>query len=203
MTVSANQIELSKTQLTKGDVVIVYFGANDSKVDTYSQEAMLPFRLIPGYVRILGGLRIKLRLRIADWIWLETVRPADRTLENASRNASNVESLLSKMNKQVTDHEARFIALLQPNIFTKKMYTSKDQKIYNRAKINPRIVKLQYNEYLKALRNKRWFKLTTDSIDTHPGTPYLDSWHLDSSGNELVANSIFELIKGDLSEKHV
>ena len=201
MTVNANCVELLKTPLTKSDIVIVYFGANDSKLDTYFQRAIFPFRFLPGYIKILGGLRIKLRLRVAEWIWLETVKPADRTLKNSQINARNVDDSLTEMYQYVTNAGAKFFALLQPNIFTKKIYTNRDLEIYNRSKINPKIVKLQYNEYLKALGDKEWFHLTTSAIDTHPNTPYLDWCHVNSSGNSLIARSIFDIIKGDFIEK--
>ena len=203
MTVGANQTELSKTKISSGDIVVVYFGANDSKLDTYSQEAIFPFRIIPGYIKILGGLRIKFKLRVAEWLWLETIRPASRTRENAVINAKNVETLLSQMSEQTVIAGARFIALLQPNIFTKKTYTSRDLEIHNRSKINPKIVKLQYNEYIKALGRKQWFYPVTNALDEHFGSAYLDWCHLDSSGNDLVASRISKIVKGDQSENIV
>ncbi|MFM8249502.1 MAG: SGNH/GDSL hydrolase family protein [Acidimicrobiaceae bacterium] len=200
MTVRANQIELAKLRLKANDIVVVYFGANDSKLDVYLQVARMPFRFIPGYTKILGFLRIKLKLRVAEWIWLETVKPADRTLKNAEINAENVEVALIDMNHQALEAGAMFFALLQPNVFTKKSYSKRDLEIHNRSKINPRIVKIQYNEYIKRLRKYPWFHTITDSLDTHPDTPYLDWCHLDSSGNNLVAKSMFNLIKKEKSK---
>lgn len=200
MTVRANQIELAKLRLKANDIVVVYFGANDSKLDVYLQVARVPFRFIPGYTKILGFLRIKLKLRVAEWIWLETVKPADRTLKNAEINAENVEVALIDMNHQALEAGAMFFALLQPNVFTKKSYSKRDLEIHNRSKINPRIVKIQYNEYIKRLRKYPWFHPITDSLDTHPDTPYLDWCHLDSSGNNLVAKSMFNLIKKEKSK---
>lgn len=201
MTVKTSCTELLKTPITKGDVVIVYFGANDSKLDTYSQRAIFPFRCLPGYIKVLGGLRIKLKLRIAEWIWLETVRPADRTLKNSYTNAKSVRASLSEMHHYAISADAKFFALLQPNVFTKKVHTIRDLEIYNQSKINPKIVKLQYNEYLKSLHDQEWFHSTTSAIDTHQNTPYLDWCHLNPSGNSLVAESIFDIIKGKLNEK--
>ena len=195
MTVRANQAEFAKLSLKTGDVVIVYFGVNDSKLDVYLQEAKKPFRFIPGYTKLLGFLRIKLKLRVAEWIWLETVKPAVRTLKNAESNAQDVEVVLNEMHQLALKAEATFFALLQPNVFTKKSYSKRDLEIHNRSKINPRIVKIQYNEYIKRLSKYPWFRPITDAVDSHPRTPYLDWCHLDSSGNNLVAKSIFSLIK--------
>jgi lysophospholipase L1-like esterase len=195
MTVRANQTEFAKLSLKTGDFVVVYFGANDSKLDIYLQVAKAPFRFIPGYTKLLGFLRITLKLRIAEWIWLETVKPADRTLKNAETNAQDVELALNEMYQQAIKAEATFLALLQPNVFTKKSYSKRDLEIHNRSKINPRIVKIQYNEYLKRLSRYPWFRPLTDALDSHPETPYLDWCHLDSSGNSLVAKSVFNLIK--------
>lgn len=199
MTVRANQTEFAKIQLKSGDIVIVYFGANDSKLDVYLQVAKVPFRFIPGYTKLLGFLRIKLKLRVAEWIWLETVKPADRTLKNAETNAQDVEMVLNEMHQQALKTEATFFALLQPNVFTRKSYSKRDLEIHSRSKINPRIVKIQYNEYIKRLSKYPWFRPITDAIDSHPRTPYLDWCHLDSSGNNLVAKSIFSLIKEEKS----
>lgn len=195
MTVRANQTELAKLRLKADDIVIIYFGANDSKLDVYLQTANVPFRFIPGYTKVLGFLRIKLKFRVAEWIWLETVKPADRTLKNAELNAQDVEVALNDMNHQVLGVGAMFFALLQPNVFTKKSYSKRDLEIHNRSKINPRIVKIQYNEYIKRLSKYPWFRPITDSLDTHPDTPYLDWCHLDASGNNLVSRSMFDLIK--------
>lgn len=194
MTVRANQTELAKLQLKAGDIVIVYFGANDLKLDVYLQMAKVPFRFIPGYTKFLGFLRIKLKLRVAEWVWLETVIPADRTVKNAEMNAENVEVALIEMNHQALEAGAMFFALLQPNVFTKKSYSKRDLEIHKRSKINPRIVKIQYNEYMKRLSKHPWFRPITDSLDSHPETPYLDWCHLDASGNSLVAKSLFDLI---------
>jgi lysophospholipase L1-like esterase len=195
MTVRANQTELAKLEIKANDIVIVYFGANDSKLDVYLQVAKVPFRLIPGYTKLLGFFRIKLKLRVAEWIWLETVKPADRTLKNAKSNAQDVEVALNEINQKVLRAGAMFFALLQPNVFTKKSYTQRDLEIHNKSKINPRIVKIQYNEYKKSLSKYPWFHSLTDSLDGHPATPYLDWCHLEASGNNLVAKSIFDLIK--------
>jgi hypothetical protein len=199
MTVRANQTELSKLRLKANDIVIVYFGVNDSKLDVYSQVARVPFRFIPGYTQILGFLRVKLKLRVAEWIWLETVKPADRTLRNAEINAQDVEVALNQMNQQVLGAGAMFFALLQPNVFTKKSYSKRDLEIHNRSKINPRIVRIQYKEYIKRLSYYSWFSPLTHTLDSHPETPYLDWCHLDASGNNLVAKSIFSLIKKEKS----
>lgn len=202
MTVSANKVELAKTSLTANDWVIFYFGANDSKLDTYSQVAKKPFRWIPGYTSVLGLLRIKLKLRVAEWIWLETVKPADRTLENASKNATSAKSVLMEANEFVLKSGAKFLALLQPNVFTKKQYSTRDLEIHKRSKINPKIVKLQYNEYLQVLQGMAWFNHVTNALDDQVSTSYLDWCHLDSRGNELVAKSIFRLLESGNDEKN-
>ncbi|MFM8505247.1 MAG: hypothetical protein ACKOBB_09465 [Acidimicrobiaceae bacterium] len=121
-------------------------------------------------------------------------------MKNAEINAENVEVALIDMNHQALEAGAMFFALLQPNVFTKKSYSKRDLEIHNRSKINPRIVKIQYNEYIKRLRKYPWFHPITDSLDSHPETPYLDWCHLDSSGNNLVAKSMFNLIKKEKSK---
>ena len=194
MTVRANQTELTKLRLEADDVVIVYFGVNDSKL-VYLQEVKLPFSFIPGYTNILGFLRIKLKLKVAEWIWLETVRPANRTLENVKSNAEDVETALLEMSEYTSRAGAVFFAFLQPNVFTKKAYTKRDLEVHNRSKINPRVVRLQYSEYTKKISKYPWFYSLTDSFDSCPGTPYLDWCHIDALGNDLVAKSIFKLIR--------
>jgi len=201
MTVKASFDLLTSTQISAKDCIVFYFGVNDSKLDTYLQKAIAPFSLIPGYIKILGGLRILLKLRIAEWLWLETVKPADRTVVNARANATKVAKTLQEARDYVTNNGAMFFAILQPNIFTKKNYTIQDHEISKRSKINPRIVKLQYLEYLNVLNGKNWFRQLTDAIDQHEKSPYLDWNHLDQSGNEIIANKIFKLIETELVPK--
>ena len=203
MTVNSNKIELMKTTLSANDWVIFYFGVNDAKLDTYVQVAKKPFYWIPGYTKILGFLRIILKLRVAEWIWLETVKPADRTLKNASRNATNISENLAEASEYVSRSGAKFLALLQPNVFTKKVYSSRDLEIHKRSKINPKIVKLQYNEYLRVLQDKNWFNNIVDALDSQTSTSYLDWNHLDNKGNELVAKSIFDFVERGEDEKNI
>jgi len=201
MTASTNKVELAKTHLTTNDWVIFYFGVNDSRL-VYHQVARRPFYWIPGYTSVLGLLRIKLKLRVAEWIWLETVKPANRTLKDASENATSVKSVLIEANEFVLKSGAKFLALLQPNVFTKKQYSTRDLEIHKRSKINPKIVKLQYNEYLRVLQGMAWFNHVTNALDDQVPTSYLDWCHLDSRGNELVAKSIFRLLESGNDEKN-
>ena len=198
MTVKANYDLLVSTQIHPEDCVVFYFGVNDSKLETYLQQAKLPFSLIPGYIKVLGGLRILLRLRIAEWLWLETVKPADRTIKDVLANAANVSEILHEAFNYVTKNGASFLAILQPNIFTKKNLTRRDTEIYKKSKINPRIVKLQYAGYLNALSDKPWFRQLTNEVDGHKTSPYIDWNHLDESGNELIARKILKLIETEI-----
>jgi lysophospholipase L1-like esterase len=150
MTVKGNKFELSKQKLEAGDIVIVYFGVNDSKLNVYSQIAIVPFNLIPGYIKSLGFLRIKFKLRVAEWIWRETVKPADRTLRTVERYTQDIESTLIEMNQQTLKSGATFFALLQPNIFTKRSNTVEEFEMIQRGKTKPQSSRLQDNHFKKA-----------------------------------------------------
>jgi len=198
MTLARNLEFLKNTTLQRGDLVVVLFGVNDAKGVLYRQRTRLPFRLIPGYRLILGLLRLKLRLRLAHWLWLETVHPAPRTTHEAHQNAVRVAETLDEMSNLAERAGARFVACLQPNLFTKERLTERDRQL-----ISPntaRLITLQYSRYRETLRNKPWFRDLASAIDSHLTSPYLDWVHVNSSGNQLLAKAIRDaLVTGNLT----
>jgi len=194
--VRANFIELQQIEVKPGDFVIVYFGVNDAKVNNFFQKATRPLNLWPGYIQLLGFLRIKLNLQVANWIWLETVQPDfDRQLNRSKVGAETLLADLMKIHCFSEQTGSKFIAILQPHIFTKRTsdtFETNQKKKY--ASSLEKVISLQYKAYLSSFSGFGWFQDFRHAFDTLDESPYLDWVHVNSSGNQRIAEEIFELV---------
>jgi lysophospholipase L1-like esterase len=194
--VRANFIELQQIEVKPGDFVIVYFGVNDAKVNNFFQKATRPLNLWPGYIQLLGFLRIKLNLQVANWIWLETVQPDfDRQLNRSKVGAETLLADLMKIHCFSGQTDSKFIAILQPHIFTKKTsdtFETNQKKKY--ASSLEKVISLQYKAYISSFSGFGWFQDFRHAFDTLDESPYLDWVHVNSSGNQRIAEEIFELV---------
>lgn len=192
--VEKNFADLSTIRLNKGDIVVVYFGFND-RFKGYKQKAIFPFSWIPAYVKVVGFLRLRMNLLIANWLWLETIGPSEDLIEEVDARTKDVVETLVKMKKFSETQNAKFVALLQPNLFTYRHYSLSSNWEKYRAGLD-----LQYRSYKIFLKQYSWFCDLTTGLDNVRPNPYTDSIHVDERGNKEIAMLIYRDIKPYLGE---
>ena len=192
--VEKNFADLSTIRLNKRDIVVVYFGFND-RFKGYKQKAIFPFSWIPAYVKVVGFLRLRMNLLIANWLWLETIGPSEDLIEEVDARTKDVVETLVKMKKFSETQNAKFVALLQPNLFTYRYYSLSSNWEKYRAGLD-----LQYRSYKFFLKQYSWFCDLTAGLDVVRPNPYTDSIHVDERGNKEIAMRVYREIKPYLGE---
>ena len=187
--VEKNFNDLTTVRLNKNDIVIVYFGFND-RWRNYRQKAIFPFCWIPAYVKVVGFLRLQMNLLIANWLWLETIGPSEDLIEEVDARTEGVVETLMKMKNFAETYNSKFVALLQPNLFTYKYYSHSLNWDKYRAGLN-----LQYRSYKIFLKQYSWFCDLTSCLDAVTPNPYTDAIHVDERGNKEIAKLIYREIK--------
>lgn len=131
-----------------------------------------------------------------------------RLLELGKEFRTNYIKNITQMSKYVESRKANFFHFLQPNLYTKSYFSNYEQSLMkNKVLVNRPIsviFKFAVPEMrassieLKNLKIKS-FDLTK-IFDDRKDEVYLDAVHVSDIGNEIIASSIFELIKDSLKK---
>lgn len=142
----------------------------------------------PGWIPLLGLLRIRLRLRIAQWVWLETVALDVTRQENLSRaRAESVQSTLDDLDRTIRRRGAAMLAVLQPHIWMKPQ-SSVEQRLRARMAVTtPVLLGYQYAAYRAALDGRSWFVDLSTHFEDSDATLFTDWAHTNGAGNEWIA----------------
>lgn len=195
-TVAGGLSTFDDSEVSSGDVVIVYFGVNDAKLNKYCQKPRGVFSLIPGWVSVIGFFRLKLKLRIAQWIWLETVHFDKKQQLAVSENRANeLVLLLDSWEAKVRARGGTFIAILQPHIWLKKRSEAEVALSRRVVVATPAVLNFQYAAFRKSIGNRAYFKTIELAFDGVSETTFTDWAHTNKRGNEIIANRFAMEIK--------
>lgn len=184
------------SEVSSGDVVIVYFGVNDAKLNKYCQKPRGIFSLIPGWVSIIGLFRLKLKLRIAQWIWLETVHLDKKQQIAVSKNrAHELMLVLDSWEAKVRARGGMFIAVLQPHIWLKKKSEAEIALSRRVVAATSTVLGFQYGAIRNSIGNREYFRTFELAFDGVSETTFTDWAHTNKRGNEIIAKRFAVEIK--------
>jgi lysophospholipase L1-like esterase len=187
-TIAGGLSTFDDSEVSSGDVVIVYFGINDAKLNRYCQKPRGAFSLIPGWVSVIGFFRLKLKLRIAQWIWLETVHLDKKQQLAVSENRANeLVLLLDSWEAKVRAKGGTFIAILQPHIWLKKRSEAEVALSRRVVVATPTVLNFQYAAFHKSIGNREYFRTFELAFDGVLETTFTDWAHTNKRGNEVIA----------------
>ena len=173
----------------KEDVVVVYFGDNDSgwldhKSQKYAQEIIwLP-------TRILRALS-EIGLETARWMYGELSPYSFRKFSSAAV-AHTVESLNTASN-YCQSKGAHMVAILQPNLYTLRTKSQYERQLEKRFSIDMRNLVLDaYRRYGEWVKETPYAVSATHIFDNAAAPVFLDWAHVNARGNEIIAKFIFE-----------
>lgn len=190
-TVAGGLSTFDDSEVSSGDVVIVYFGINDAKLNRYCQKPRGVFFLIPGWVSIVGLFRLKLKLRIAQWIWLETVHLDKKQQLAVSKNrAHELMLVLDSWETKVRARGGTFIAVLQPHIWLKKRSEAEISLSRRVVAATPIVLGFQYEAFRNSIGNREYFRTFELAFDGVAETTFTDWAHTNKRGNEVIARQL-------------
>ena len=173
----------------KEDVVVVYFGDNDSGwLDHKSQKFAQEIIWLP--TRILRALS-EIGLETARWMYGELSPYSFRKFSRAAV-AHTVESLNAASN-YCQSKGAHMVAILQPNLYTLRTKSQYERQLEKRFSIDMRSLVLD-----AYMRYEEWVKETPYAVsakhifDDAAAPVFLDWAHVNARGNEIIAKFIFE-----------
>ena len=190
-TVGGGLTSFVDTEISSKDVVVVYFGVNDAKLNQYCQRSRGLFSLIPGWISILGFLRIKLKIRLAQWLWLETVCLDVKKQSDISRfRATELVRTLDTWESRVRARGATFVAILQPHIWLKQR-SEAEVALSNRvAAATSLVLRFQYDALNEVLESRNYFRSFELCFEESHETTFTDWAHTNKRGNEIIAKQL-------------
>jgi len=191
-TIDRVQMLLQVTNIKKGDVVVFYFGDNDSGwIDHRTGKPSEQLIWLP--IRVLRALS-DVGSETAKWMYGEF---APRSFHKFSRLA--VEDTIDALNHAFEHCEnisAHMIAVLQPNLFTLLTKSEYEKKLERRFSRDIKTLVIDaYKNYEVWIKTVPYCVLATHIFDNAPAPVFLDWAHVNARGNELIAKFIFEELK--------
>ena len=183
------QMLLKESKIKKDDIVVFYFGDNDSGwLDHRSGKPSEQLVWLP--IRALRALS-ELGIETARWLYGEF---APRSFRKFSRQA--VEETINALNlafEHSSSKGAHMVAILQPNLYTLRTKSQYERQLEKRFSIDMR--NLVLDAYM---RYEEWVKETPYAVsakhifDDAAAPVFLDWAHVNARGNEIIAKFIFE-----------
>ena len=182
------QMLMEIVEIKHGDVVIFYFGDNDSGwIDHRSGK--LSQQLVPWFIRMIRGLA-DLGSEMARWIY-GTIAP--RSFRKFSRTAVNdTVHALRNAHEYCNSRGAKMIAILQPNIYSLSTKSEYEKILEKRFSQDLRTLIIgAYIHYGVWINTVRYGVSATHIFDNAPAPVFLDWSHTNARGSELIAKFIY------------
>ena len=183
------QMLMEIVEIKHGDVVIFYFGDNDSGwIDHRSGK--LSQQLVPLPIRTLRGLS-DFGLETARWLHGTL---SSKSLLKFSRLAVNdTIDGLRNAHGHCGSRGAKMIAILQPNIYTLSTKSEYEKKLEKRFSQNLKTLIIDaYKQYDQWIETVRYGVSATHIFDNAPAPVFLDWAHANARGSELIAKFIYD-----------
>lgn len=181
------------TKPQKDDVVVFFFGDNDSGWKQYGRRNGRIHEHLPDHLRLL--LRLSDHSELAGWTYGEL---SPRHLQRlAVEMAETTISAAEEVNKFAKSTGAKVLFVLQPNIYTLTKPDTWDRKIIDATASDHRLVLASaYGRYLE------WISKTDTAVSAiylfcgESPSPYMgDALHVNSRGNQMIGDFIFSELK--------
>jgi hypothetical protein len=171
-----------------GDVAVFLFGDNDSGWKMYGSRSGRYHSHLPRVVRLL--LRGSRASELSAWIYGEVAPRYLRRL--AVEMAETTITAAEEAAAWARARGARVLFVLQPHIFTLARPDDWDRWIIaHTARDLPIMLQAAYTRYRRWIETSDFTASATHIFDQESGPIYLDWGHVNTRGNELIAEFIF------------
>jgi hypothetical protein len=183
---------IKRTPVNKGDIVILYFGVNDSGASVHGKSWL---SLRSPLLILLEKLGVR-RLEIGKWVHGELLY---RHNFRCSINAFNsTVSTISEAKKFVESHGAKLTVVLQPNLFVSKTKSDYEKSLRLRWSSSFMLeqVKICYPRYEMFIDQCDLGVSLSNIFDNLEDSVYLDLCHVNARGAEIIADRLhLELVR--------
>ncbi len=186
---------LKLVSLAKDDIVLFLFGDNDIGINSPRKLVSRGvFKLIPFWGNLL--LVSKSHSRMFKWLFFETVEYRFTDLEtNPDLLRKTLEDYF-RIWEYLKSLNICVCFLLQPNIYTKEPINEFEHRLKSTyPKHWERTVASGFKMLQDSLKDKADFLDISSVFDNKSGSYYLDWAHVNSSGNKIIADEMFKVLK--------
>jgi hypothetical protein len=174
-----------------GDIAVFLFGDNDSGWKMYGSRSGRYHSHLPRVVRLL--LRGSRASKLAAWIYGEVAPRYLRRL--AVEMAETTITAAEEAAAWARARGARVLFVLQPHIFTLAHPDDWDRRIIaHTARDLTIMLQAAFARYRRWIETSDFTASATHIFDQESGPIYLDWGHVNTRGNELIAEFIFSEI---------
>lgn len=189
---------IQQSEVKNGDLVIAYMGINEAAHLMIEKSTFIIkfFRLIPRYNELMSVLAQK--SLVAEWLKSATVKQHWKMNVDAQ---AVFENGIGRLVEFCDKSGASLNFILQPSLFTKKTFSKYEIELLKNTNSEfNHLMKFCYERIEETLQAKTSQKVFFDSavnlMDNCKISPYIDTFHVDDSGNQIIAEFIFDLAKG-------
>lgn len=181
---------IKRTHVSKGDIVVFYFGVNDSGASVHGKSWL---SLRSPLLILIEKIGVR-SLEIGKWVRGELIY---RHNFRCSINAfDSTVSTICEAKRFVESRGAKLIVVLQPNLFVSK--TKSDYEKYLRSRWSSSFaveqVKICYPRY-EAFVDQCNFGISLSHIfDNLDHSVYLDWCHVNARGAEIIAENLYTVL---------
>ena len=182
---------IKRTPINKGDIVIFYFGCNDSGQSVCGR----PSSSLRSPLLILSWKLGLEKLEIGKWICGELLFRHNSRCSTSAFNSTV--SAIGEAKKFVEGRGAKLMIVLQPNLFVSKTKSDYEKSLRSRwSSFTEGQVKFCYPKYETFVDQCDFGVSLTNIFDNLERSVYLDWCHVNARGAEIIANSLYkELVK--------
>jgi len=194
----ANYEQFKQTEITKGDVCLFYFGVNEYDFSSVDFNLRTPFHKI-NLLKQTENLIKKIQLQSLARHFLKFKVFDENTLQIGDI-VQRDENLMSLINDRCQSNEVKFLAILQPHLFTRIPMTKIDVAhmwyYKNKGDIDARhyLFKKFANEFEKF----QFFHDARGVFNHIDADVYVDWCHPNYLGNKIVADFFYSVLQPQL-----
>ncbi len=194
---STDRVKVLKTinDLTDDDIIIFYVGINESGVGFTQRD--LPVGLIAKIPELGNGLqKLSKYSRIADILFREFVFGGIEISEGSKLKAeSDFRKAMEEAESFTTKAGAKFVPVLQANLFTRKPSTDYDQTLAKMYGSELGVVMPEmYERLLPIILKYENFGDARAVMNNLEPSPYFDWMHVNAAGDQQIARFLEKLL---------
>ena len=181
--------------LSSGDIVIFYIGVNEAGMGFNQRDK--PVSFITKVPEIGNALqKISRYSRIADVLFRSLVFGGVNATDSSKQSALiRFEDSINEAQSTADKAGAHFIAILQPNLFTRVPRSDYDSELGTMYGVNLENVVIEmYTQMLPIVQKIKLHGDATTILNALEPSPYYDWMHVDSRGNDLIATFLEKLL---------
>lgn len=194
------RVELSS--VNSQDFIVAYIGINEAAhlMITERKKILGPFKWLPRFDELVTVLSRK--SLVLEWLKNTTI---DRKWEIFDEGIFEVERSLDRLIEFSEKRGVFLLLVLQPNLFTKKMYSKYEHELLNHTSTEfKNCINISYDKLEKLFFSKKSpklvFRTAVSLMDKFEISPFLDTFHVNDEGNAAIADFIFDSLQNQMRD---